>query len=91
MGIIHRLDVHSANDFNEFLQLAGRTISCSWFIGSIRHHSDNRWVPVIMFADEDQKGFAYAFEIRGGGAEIEAFCSRLKSVGWKCDRDNEVK
>jgi hypothetical protein len=85
------LDVHSADDFRKLLSLAGKTIECSWFIGAIRHRSDGRWVPVIMFADEDHKKFSYAFEIRGGGAECEAFCSRLKKVGWECDELNGGK
>lgn len=87
---LSRLDIHSADEFQKVLDLAGKTIECSWFIGAIRHHSDGRWVPVIMFADEDKKEFAYAFEIRGGGGEVEAFCSRLKAVGWKCDSSNKA-
>lgn len=86
---IFNLDVHSEEDFRNVLALAGKTIECSWFIGAVRHKDDGRWVPVIMFADEDKKEFAFAFELRGGGAETEAFCSRLKAVGWKCDAKNK--
>ncbi len=87
---LSKLDIHSEDDFKKVLDLAGKTIECSWFVGGIRHKSDGRWVPIIMFCDEDKKEFAYAFEIRGGGAEVEAFCARLKTVGWKCDKSNEV-
>lgn len=86
---IKNLDVHNEDDFRYFLKLAGRTIECSWFIGAIRHHSDMRWVPLIMFGDETHKKFCYAFELNGGGAEIEAFIGRLRKVSEQCDSEND--
>lgn len=83
-----KLDIHSEDDFRKALDLAGKTIECSWFIGAVRHKNDGRWVPLILFADEDNNEFAYAFKLSGGGAEVEAFCARLKEIGWKCDEDN---
>ncbi len=84
------LDVHSEERFREILKLAGNTIECSWFIGGIRYRrGDNRWVPLIMFADEQQERFAYAFTMSGGRAEVAAFCKRLIDVVEKCEIDNE--
>lgn len=85
------LDVHNEDDFRKFLDLAGKTIICSWFVGAIRHRSDGRWCPVIMFGDETRKKFCYAFEIRGGGAEVEAFINRLRLVSEKCDSNNDTE
>lgn len=88
---IKKLDVHNEEDFRKFLNLAGRTIECSWFIGAIRRKSDGRWKPIIMFGDEDNKKFCYAFEISGGGAEVEAFIGRLRAVSQRCDTGNDKK
>lgn len=85
----NNLDVHNEEDFRKFLDLAGKTIICSWFVGAIRHRSDGRWCPVIMFGDETYKKFCYAFEIRGGGAEIEALIGRLRAVSENCDSNND--
>jgi len=88
---IGNLDIHSEEDFRNVLKRAGRTIECSWFIGMIRHRSVGRWVPILVFSDEDKKEFSYAFQLSGGGAECEAFCSRLRRIGWKCDNENQPK
>lgn len=79
-----RLDVHSPAEFQAALDRAGRVITCSWFIGAIRHRSDMKWVPVIIFADEDGNQFSYAFELRGGEPEIAAFNKRLRDVQLRC-------
>lgn len=86
---IKKLDVHNEEDFRNYLDLAGKTISCSWFIGAVRHRSTMRWTPIIMFGDEDHKNFCYAFELNGGGAEIEAFIGRLRAVSQRCDSGND--
>lgn len=88
---LDKIDIHTEEDFKRYLQMAGKTVECSWFIGAVRHKKDGRWVPLIMFVDEDRFEFAHAFELRAGGAEIEAFCARLKAIGWKCDEANQVK
>jgi len=82
---LKKLDIHTEEQFRDMLKLAGRTVQCSWYIGAIRHKSDGRWVPIVMFGDEDKKEFAHAFELRGGGAEIAAFVARLQAVQRKCD------
>lgn len=86
---ISKLDIYSEDDFRKYLNIARKTIECSWFVGALRHKSDGRWVPIIMFADGDDHKFSYAFEIRGGGAEIEALIGRLRKVSEKCDLENE--
>lgn len=85
---LRNLDIHNEDDFRAVLAHAGKTISCSWFIGAIRHRSEGRWNPLIMWSDETNNEFSYAFELEGGGAEIEAFISRLRKVSQVCDARN---
>jgi len=85
---LNKLDIHTEDQFRDMLKIAGKVVQCSWFIGAIRHKTDQRWVPIIMFGDDDNKAFAHAFEVRGGGAEIAAFVSRLQAVQRNCDRGN---
>ena len=85
---VSKLDIHNEQDFRDFLKLAGKTIECSWFVAAIRHHSDGKWVPVLMFGDEDKKEFAYAFELRAGEAECIALAARIREVGRTCTARN---
>lgn len=86
---VRNLDIHSDQDFRDLLKLSGGPITCSWFVAAIRHHDDGKWVPILMFADEDKKEFAHAFELRCGGAEIAALVARLQAVQRTCDQRNE--
>ena len=85
-----KLDIHSPADFKWWVDLAtkqGHRGTCSWFIGALRNHDDNRWVPAIILADECAGKFAFCYELGGGEAEVLAFCARLRAIQRHIDSD----
>lgn len=54
---------HPESEIVEHFYRAGNTIECAHAVFPVRSKSTGRWFPILLFFDQDEKKFAYAFRL----------------------------
>ncbi len=74
-------------DFRRVITKAGRAINCSWGVAGIRDKKTGKMEVTLMFNDDDNEQFAYAFCF-DSYEEVEALCRDLITTAVRI-RSNE--
>lgn len=71
--------------FRRVLTKAGKSIECSWGVAAIRDRKTGELQTVLMFNDDDNESFAYAFAFTHR-EEVAMLCTNLMQAADKIHR-----
>lgn len=78
---------HTEAEIVDAFHRAGKIISCAHAVFPVRSRSKNKWFPVIVFWDQDNKSFHHAFALESK-EEILSIAGKLMGCLEDVERRN---
>lgn len=73
---VNRRNAWDERKFRNVLTKAGKSISCSWGVVSVRDRKTGEMETVLLFNDDDEGKFSHAFSFRSR-EEVAMLCANL--------------